>query len=354
MSDIFLSYRRSDQTLARALVEALQARGVDVWWDQKIEGGEDWRDAIVEGLTSAHTVVILFSEECNASKQLKKELAIADTLDKEVVPVLIEDTQPKGHYLYELAARNWLQAHPDPMSRIDQLADRLAREMADNRPVPAVAGEPVGADPAPVAAGSPPAAQPAADAPPPASKPAPPVTARTVETVVEKARAGEKAHKQRRDFLPFKWYEILIAAVVSLLVLAPDEAGNPPANPGWDLAMAFLLILAVIALLVFPDPFLCPKAPGLACGPVLLFQYALGRDPSRSRCWAASRARRRDNGRHGKPDNRAHRRHCRDRLLLADRLRDLRHPAFPAHAALLPQQCRGGLGRHERGRSRGL
>jgi hypothetical protein len=228
---------------------------LDVWWDQKIEGGEDWRDAIVEGLTSAHTVVILFSEECNASKQLKKELAIADTLDKEVVPVLIEDTQPKGHYLYELAARNWLQAHPDPMSRIDQLADRLAREMADNRPVPAVAGEIVGADPAPVAAGSPPAAQPAADAPPPASKPAPPVTARTVETVVEKARAGEKAHKQRRDFLPFKWYEILIAAVVSLLVLAPDEAGNPPANPGWDLAMAFLLILAVIALLVFPIRF---------------------------------------------------------------------------------------------------
>lgn len=257
MSDIFLSYRRSDQTLARALVEALQARGVDVWWDQKIEGGEDWRDAIVEGLTSAHTVVILFSEECNASKQLKKELAIADTLDKEVVPVLIEDTQPKGHYLYELAARNWLQAHPEPMSRIDQLADRLAREMADNRPVPAVAGEPVVADPAPVAAGSRPAAQlpadaPAPNAPLPASKPAPPVKARTVETVVEKARAGEKAHKQRRDFLPFKWYEILIAVAVSLLVLVPDEAGNPPANPGWDLAMGFFLILAVIALLVFP------------------------------------------------------------------------------------------------------
>jgi len=51
--DIFISCRRTDQPVARALVEQLEARGVKVWWDQKIEGGEDWRDAIVAGLEAA-------------------------------------------------------------------------------------------------------------------------------------------------------------------------------------------------------------------------------------------------------------------------------------------------------------
>ncbi|MEL6957193.1 MAG: toll/interleukin-1 receptor domain-containing protein, partial [Pseudomonadota bacterium] len=123
--DIFISYRRTDQPVARELVQQLESRGVRVWWDQKIEGGEDWRDAIVAGLESAHALVILFSSECNESKQLKKEMAIADTLDKLVIPVLIEDTKPKGHFLYELAARNWIQVFPNPESRDSDLAERL-------------------------------------------------------------------------------------------------------------------------------------------------------------------------------------------------------------------------------------
>ena len=63
--DFFLSYRRADQALAKQLVEALESRGATVWWDDKIAAGVDWRDAIVENLMEAHTLVILFSEECN-------------------------------------------------------------------------------------------------------------------------------------------------------------------------------------------------------------------------------------------------------------------------------------------------
>ncbi len=143
--DIFLSYRRADQELARTLVAALEARGVGVWWDQKIDGGVDWRDAIVENLIDSDMLVILFSEECNASKQLKKELALADDMDKDVIPVLIEDTKPKGHFLYEMAARNWIQIHPHPENKINELADRLT-SLAEATP-DGLSGTPV---PAPV------------------------------------------------------------------------------------------------------------------------------------------------------------------------------------------------------------
>ena len=254
MSDVFLSYRRSDQQLAGALVDALQARGVDVWWDQKIEGGEDWRDAIVEGLTGADTLVILFSNECNASKQLKKELAIADTLDKEVVPVLIEDTKPKGHYLYELAARNWLQIFPEPLSKIDALADRLAREILDDRPVPAervAAAAPVPAEMPADTAAEPAVAPPSAPEPAPASGApgAPPITADTVERVVEKARRADKADKGLRDFMPFKWYEIVLIAALTLLFGAVAETAEMRI---YDALFMGAFSALAIATLVFP------------------------------------------------------------------------------------------------------
>lgn len=124
--DIFVSYRRADRELVAAVVRRLEERGVGVWYDANIEGGADWRETIVEALTNSDMLAVFFSEDCNNSRQLKKELAVADMLAKPVVPILIENTQPRGAYLYELADRNWIQVFPDPMSRIDELVEHLA------------------------------------------------------------------------------------------------------------------------------------------------------------------------------------------------------------------------------------
>lgn len=255
--DIFLSYRRTDQPLARALVGALEAEGVDVWWDQEIEGGEDWREAIVEGLSNSQALVILFSEECNASKQLKKELAIADTLDKEIIPVLIEDTKPKGHYLYELAARNWLQIHPNPESKVRDLAQRLARELSIEPEMAARASMDMEEEAAAPSAGTFGTAAPgtpaAPSAPARAKREEAPLSAETVKKVVRAAETERAVKKDRRDFLPFKWYEILFAALLGGFVgyLTYDQRGEFDIA-AWDFALAFAMSLMVIAILVFP------------------------------------------------------------------------------------------------------
>jgi hypothetical protein len=123
--DIFVSYRRADRELVAAVVRRLETRGVAVWYDANIEGGADWREVIVEALSNSDMLAIFFSEECNTSRQLKKELAVADSLSKPVVPILIENTQPRGAYLYELADRNWIQIFPDPAAHIDELVEHL-------------------------------------------------------------------------------------------------------------------------------------------------------------------------------------------------------------------------------------
>ena len=240
--DVFLSYRRTDQELARKLVHDMEAVGLSVWWDQRIEGGHDWRDAIADGLVGSQALVILFSEACNESKQLRKELAMADTLDKEIIPVLIEDTMPRGHYLYELAARNWIQIHPSPETKTAELAGRLKRELATGRPVA----------PRPVASSGP---EPVMDAPDSAPV-APPIAADTVEKVTRATRAHKAARRDRRDFLPFKWYEVLIAVLFGgfgwLGAYDVDTGEQLSQSPVLDVVSFFLLALLIIAVLVFP------------------------------------------------------------------------------------------------------
>ncbi len=247
--DIFLSYRRADQPLARKLVEALEKRGVGVWWDQMIEAGVDWREAIVDGLMDSDMLVILFSDECNSSKQLKKELALADDMDKNVVPVLIEDIKPKGHFLYELASRNWIQVFPDPHKKIEELAERLTRvaeaspgglegkhapkaqQQAAQAQIPPPIVEEIPHDlsvdealelpPEPQALGAPPPPEPTLIAPS-----APAVDSRVVNAAQKKPKAAEKQKaakkRKRRNFLPFKWYDFLLLVPAFIFFLVSE------------------------------------------------------------------------------------------------------------------------------------
>ncbi|MEO0785551.1 MAG: toll/interleukin-1 receptor domain-containing protein [Pseudomonadota bacterium] len=258
--DIFISYRRTDQPVARALVQQLESRGVRVWWDQKIEGGEDWRDAIVAGLESAHALVILFSSECNESKQLKKEMAIADTLDKLVIPVLIEDTKPKGHFLYELAARNWIQVFPNPESRASDLADRLARELDHLQPQAPPAAPQVNQAPAGAASPAPETYSdtPAAVTPPARPAPQPKDTAEVADKVrkkVEARREREDKRKTMRDFLPLRWLDLIgllpLGYLIFLLVQEEWYTGNLMENVGVGLMTAGFT-LGLYGAVVFP------------------------------------------------------------------------------------------------------
>lgn len=59
MADVFISYKREDRPLVRPLVRALQARGYTVWWDSRIETGENWLACIKRALDGASCVVVL-------------------------------------------------------------------------------------------------------------------------------------------------------------------------------------------------------------------------------------------------------------------------------------------------------
>ena len=89
MADVFLSYKREDRTRARAVVEALQASGRSVWWDEGLTPREAWDAKIEREIGLARKVIVLWSQRSVASEWVRSEAHYAQSRGK-LVPVLIE------------------------------------------------------------------------------------------------------------------------------------------------------------------------------------------------------------------------------------------------------------------------
>ena len=113
---VFVSHSSKDKEAADAVRAALEARGLRCWIAPRdIEPGSDWSEAIVAGLTVCAVTVLVFSENANASAQVRREVQFSFENRKTVVPFRIEDARPTGAFAYYLNPVHWLSAFPPPL-----------------------------------------------------------------------------------------------------------------------------------------------------------------------------------------------------------------------------------------------
>jgi hypothetical protein len=93
MADIFLSYVRDDEGLARKLAALLEREGRSVWWDRSIKGGARYAREIEDALVAAEFVVVLWSAASVQSAWVADEAAAGRDRGR-LVPVRLDDTQP--------------------------------------------------------------------------------------------------------------------------------------------------------------------------------------------------------------------------------------------------------------------
>lgn len=136
--EIFISYRRADEPHARLLYNRLKDLGVEAWYDAHVGAGEDWRTSTARALQNARIFVLLFSRAAAASDDITKELAAATFSKKLIVPVRLEDIQPEGAFLYELAGRNWINAYEETDAKLGELARSLAQLVKAGKEDPAM------------------------------------------------------------------------------------------------------------------------------------------------------------------------------------------------------------------------
>ncbi|MGB7655855.1 MAG: TIR domain-containing protein [Novosphingobium sp.] len=89
MSQIFLSYNREDQPVARLFAEGFERAGLSVWWDVTLRSGEAYDEVTENALRRAGAVVVLWSQRSVVSRWVRAEATLADR-NKTLVPAMIE------------------------------------------------------------------------------------------------------------------------------------------------------------------------------------------------------------------------------------------------------------------------
>src|SRR5215470_8524055 len=92
MSDIFISYAREDEPLAKRLAAALADNGWSVWWDRDIPTGKNFDEVIEEQMRAARCIVVIWSARSVASQWVRGEALYAFER-RTLVPVRIDSTE---------------------------------------------------------------------------------------------------------------------------------------------------------------------------------------------------------------------------------------------------------------------
>ena len=77
MADVFVSYARADRERVAPIVAALEARGLSVWWDSEIAGGQEFDELITRELDAAKAAVVVWTPTSVASRWVRGEARFA-------------------------------------------------------------------------------------------------------------------------------------------------------------------------------------------------------------------------------------------------------------------------------------
>lgn len=124
MSDVFISYSRSDRDFVLKLFKVLESGGDDAWVDwEDIEYAEDWWTKICAGIEQADNFVFIITPDSVRSKVCFDEIEHAVKNNKRIVPVLhrkISDRADEQRMHPAISKHNWL-----PFTNDDSLEKSL-------------------------------------------------------------------------------------------------------------------------------------------------------------------------------------------------------------------------------------
>ena len=93
MSDVFVSYVRSDELRAERVARALRDEGYEVWRDDELPAHRAYSDVIQERLNDAKAVMVLWSSEATGSQWVRAEADAARSAGK-MIQATLDRTLP--------------------------------------------------------------------------------------------------------------------------------------------------------------------------------------------------------------------------------------------------------------------
>jgi len=146
MSDdffLFVSHVTEDRAAAMAIVAELEKRGVRCWIaPRNIAPGSRFDDQIADAIEACRAMLLIFSDHCNHSEYIHREITVAGESHKLIIPFRIEEVQPKRGLRVRLSDLHWIDGFVERERAIDELAAAMTQPPETPRETPAAPPQP--------------------------------------------------------------------------------------------------------------------------------------------------------------------------------------------------------------------
>lgn len=124
-TDAFISHASQDIARAKEICEALERRGFKCWIaPRNIPSGQEWEPTLPHAIAATRVLLCLISDHTDGSKQVRREVGLADQGDKLIVPIRLQNIPLGVNLKFILSSKQWINAY--------QLApDRLTADLAE-------------------------------------------------------------------------------------------------------------------------------------------------------------------------------------------------------------------------------
>jgi hypothetical protein len=113
--EVFISYSQPDRECALEMVARLESQGISCWIAPRdIAPSADWAAEIMDAISAARTMILIFSAHSNHSPQVRREVERAVHKELSILPFRIEDVLPSKSLEFFLSTQHWMDAFPPP------------------------------------------------------------------------------------------------------------------------------------------------------------------------------------------------------------------------------------------------
>lgn len=130
--EVFISYSHKDKNVADAICNHLENEGLRCWYAPRdIKPGEEWGNAIVNGIQAARIMVLVFTPDANLSQQVLREVNNAVSAGVTIIPFRLTEEEPTGGMRYYLSSVHWLDAMDSELEESIQKLTGLCKAVAE-------------------------------------------------------------------------------------------------------------------------------------------------------------------------------------------------------------------------------
>jgi hypothetical protein len=119
---LFVSHVAEDRAAAMEIVGELERRGIKCWIaPRNVRAGSRFDDEIADAIDACRALLLIFSDQCNESEYILREIHVAGQSQKTIIPFRIENAHPRRGLRVRLSDLHWIDAFVSRERAIDEL-----------------------------------------------------------------------------------------------------------------------------------------------------------------------------------------------------------------------------------------